>query len=131
MKPYPNIQDLERISGITWRDLTELEPRLGELLWEARQVCVTCRRWSDVDRVFPPIRNTLAELVGFAGKHHGHPILGGPGAYQVAYWKLYDAVAGLLPARATAAEEALEKPREETVAETCLGESAALATARS
>ena len=119
MKPYPNFRDLERLSGITWRDLAELEPKLGELLWGARQACVTCRRWSDVDRAFAPIRNTLAELVGFAGKNRRHPVLGGPEAYEVAYWKLYDAVAGLLPGRAGGAAEAPEKQRGETVAETC------------
>src|SRR5215831_18775741 len=94
---YPNFRDLERFYGVTWHDLVEMESRLAELLWTARQARVTCRRWSDVDRVFAPIRNSLAELLGFAGENHGHPILGGPGAYSIAYWKLYDTVAGLLP----------------------------------
>jgi hypothetical protein len=125
MKPYPSFRDLERRSGITWRDLAELEPKLADLLWGARQAGVTCRRWSDVDRVFAPIRNTLAELVGFAGKNHGHPVLGGPGAYQIAYWKLYDAVAGLLPGRATSAERVPDTQHRETVAETCPTESTA------
>jgi hypothetical protein len=99
MKSYPNFRDLERLSGITWRDLAELEPRLAELLWGARQAAVTCRRWADVDRAFSPIRNALGGLVGSAGEHQGHPVLGGAGAYEVAYWKLYDTVAGLLAGR--------------------------------
>jgi hypothetical protein len=93
MKPYPNFRDLERHTGTTWSDMTALEPRLAELLWSARQACSTCRRWSDVDELFRPIGKTLTELVGFAGRNHRHPILGGAGAYQVAYWRLYDAVA--------------------------------------
>ena len=97
MKPYPNFRDTERLCGITWADLSALEPRLEELLWAARAASATCRHGWDVDRVFAPIRNILTELVGFAGRHHRHPVLGNAGAYQVAYWKLYDAVAGLLP----------------------------------
>jgi hypothetical protein len=112
-KPYPNLRVLERLSGITWGDLTALEPRLGELLWAARQACVTCHRWSQVDQIFSPIRNTLAELVGFAGKNHGHPVLGSPRAYEIAYWKLYDAVAGLLPNRGVSSTESLERQRAE------------------
>jgi hypothetical protein len=91
--------------GITWGELTALEPRLEELLWAARAASATCRRWSDVDRVFVPIQNTLTELVGFAGRHHRHPVLGSAGAYLVAYWKLYDAVAALLLVRAGCADE--------------------------
>ena len=97
MKPCANFRDLERTYAITWRDLAELEPRLAELLWGARQACVTCRRWSDVDQAFAPIRDTLAGLIGFSSTRRGHPILGSVGAYEVAYWRLYDAVAGLLP----------------------------------
>jgi hypothetical protein len=100
MKPCPNLGDVECHTGVTWHELVELESRLAKLLWEARQAGVTCRRWSDVSRVFVPIRNNLAELVGFARKGRWHPVLVSVGAYQVAYWKLYDAVAGLLPGRA-------------------------------
>jgi hypothetical protein len=125
MKPYPNFRDLERVSDITWDDLTALEFRLAELLWAARAASTTCRRWSDVDWAFAPIRNTLTELVGFAGRHHRHRVLGSTGAYQVAYWKLYDAVAGLLPV--ATAEASLETQRREIVAETCPAESAATA----
>jgi hypothetical protein len=100
MKPFPNLRNVECHAGITWYDLVEQESRLAKLLWEARQAGVTCRRWSDVSRVFVPIRNTLAELVGFARKGRWHPVLVSVGAYQVAYWTLYAAVAGLLPVRA-------------------------------
>ena len=71
MKPYPNIRDMERPAGITWGDLTALEPRLEELLWAARRASVGCRRWSEVDPVFVPIRAALTELIGFAGGHQG------------------------------------------------------------
>jgi hypothetical protein len=126
MKPYPNFRDVERLWDITWADLTALEPRLEELLWAARAASATCRRWSDVDRVFAPIRNILTELVGFAGRHHRHSVLGDARAYQIAYWKLFAAVAGLLPVRA-GVEEPLETQRGEIVAETCPAESAATA----
>ncbi|HKB36374.1 MAG TPA: hypothetical protein VKD72_07970 [Gemmataceae bacterium] len=115
MKTSPSFRDLEFIHGVTWQELTELEPRLGELLCVARDACLTCRCWSDVGRAFAPIQNTLAELVGFASKNHRHPVLCRRGAYQVAFWKLYEAVAGLLLGRAAGAEEAPEK-QEETVA---------------
>jgi hypothetical protein len=130
MKPYPNIRDLERFAGITWQDLVELEPGLAELLWGARQACVVCRCWSDVDRAFAPIRDKLTGLVGFTGKHHAHPVLGSARAYAVACWKLYDAVAGLLPSRAAGAPDAPKKQHGKTVVVTCPGESAAPATAR-
>jgi hypothetical protein len=109
-------RDLERIHGISWRDLAELEPKLEDLLWEARQAGVRCRRWPDVDRVFEPLRNALVKLVGFAGENHRHPVLGSARAYQVVYWKLYDAVAGLLPGRANSANKPIK--RQERVAET-------------
>jgi hypothetical protein len=130
MEPYPNFRDLERLSGITWGELTALEPRLDELLWRARRACAQCRLPSDVRRVFAPVRDHLVELVGFAGKNRRHPVLGSPGAYAVAYWRLYDAVVGLLPGRAGGTEEALEKRRGETSAETCPTASAATALAR-
>jgi hypothetical protein len=49
-----------------------------------------------VDRVFSPLRNDLAELVGFPSKHARHPVLGSVGAYDVAYWKLFDSVTATL-----------------------------------
>jgi len=112
MRAYPNFRDLERSEGVCWNELTALEPRLGELLWDARRACISCRRWSEVEQAFAPFRNSLAELVGFAAKNHKHPILGSPGAYQIAYWKLFDAVAGLFACRErAAANEHLEKQR--------------------
>jgi hypothetical protein len=113
MKTYPNYRTLERLSSVSWHDLIGMEPVLADLLWQARQACVRCRRMSDVDRVFAPIRNALADLVGVTGKHRAHPVLGGPGAYEVAYWRLYDAVAGLLPGRAGDTAEA--RPAESAV----------------
>jgi hypothetical protein len=97
MKPFLNLRDLERRHGITWHELVDGEPRLAELLWEARRAGAACRRWSDVDRAFAPIRESLTRLVGSAGTPHGHRLLGGPAAYHIAYWKLYDAVAALMP----------------------------------
>ena len=116
MRPYPNYRDAERLWGITWQELAEIEPRLAELLWQGRQAAPACRAWSDVGRAFSPIREALVELVGFAGRNHRHPILGGAAAYQVAYWKLYDAVAGLLPGQ-VGAEAPPTTKRRETMAE--------------
>jgi hypothetical protein len=127
MKPYPNFRDAESRAGMTWNDLTALEPRLAELLWAARQGCVACGRWLDVDRVFAPIRARLTELVGFAGEHHRHPVLGSSWAYQIAYWKLYDAVAGSLPSRAGCAKETLTIQPSESSAEITFAEPAAWA----
>ena len=130
MKPYPNLQDVERRSGVTWHELVELDSRLAELLWEARRSCGNCRRWSDVEQAFAPMRNGLAELVGFARNDRRHPVLRSAEAYQVAYWKLYDAVAGLLPTRADCADESLEEQTGEIVVETCSAESTATLPAR-
>jgi hypothetical protein len=111
MSTYPDFRDLENLHAITWHDLVELEPRLAELLWQARQAGVNCRRWADVDRDFSPIRGPLADLVGFSRKLHWHPVLGSPGAYNVAYWKLYAAVAALLPRRASAEQTPVASSR--------------------
>jgi hypothetical protein len=122
MRPYPKVQDLEHHSGITWHQLVELESRLAKLLWEARQASVTCRCWADAERAFLPIRTALAELVGFPGKNRRHPVLGRPEAYHVAYWKLFYAVAGLMPGRAGGMEKAAERQRIEPTAEACSAE---------
>ena len=108
-RPYPNVDAVQRTFKITWYQLVELEPRLETLLGQARRAGASCRTFSDVDRAFGPVRNDLAELIGFAGEHHQHPVLGGVGALEVAYWKLYDAVAGSLAGRAAAAPAAPEK----------------------
>ena len=113
MRPYPNFRDLERIYGITWHDLVDLEPKLARLLWESRQASVICRRWSDLERVFAPIRNSLADLVGYGRRRRWHAVLAGREAYEVAYWKLHGAVAALLPhsaGMADATEEVRARP---------------------
>jgi hypothetical protein len=104
MEPYRNFRHLEKLSGVTWRDLIALEPALEELLETARETSAICRRPADVDRFFVPIGNELAGLVGLTGKNHRHPVLGSTKAYEIAYWKLYDAVVGSLPARSGGAE---------------------------
>jgi hypothetical protein len=129
MKPYPNFRDLEQIHAITWFELAELEPRLQELLWQARKVGGACRQWSEVDRAFAPIRNSLTELVGFGRRNPQHSILCGTEAYQVAYWKLYDAVAGLLRRCPGVAEEAPKLRRREQIVETWPVRSAAMVAA--
>ena len=93
---YPNVNDVQRTFGVSWGELVELEPQLETLLGRVRLAGARCRNSADVDRVFGPLRDELAALIGFAGKHHRHPVLGSAGAYEVAYWKLYDAVARLL-----------------------------------
>jgi hypothetical protein len=127
-----NYRDLERCHGVTWHDLVNLEPRLAELLWQARQAGIPCRRWSDVHRAFAPIRDRLTVLVGFAAKKHWHPVLGRTGAYEVAYWKLHGAVAALLPAGSAGTAEAAEAPakqRADKVAEAWPATKAATMTA--
>ena len=103
---YPNVNDVQRTFGVSWDQLVELEPLLETLLERVRLAGPGSRPCTDVDRVFGPLRNELAALIGFAGKHHRHPVLGSVGAYEVAYWKLYDAVAGSLPGGAGGAEAA-------------------------
>ena len=96
MTHYPKVADLERMHGVTWHELAEREPQLGDLLWAARQAAPACHSWYDVRERFSPFRRSLTWLVGFEGKHRDDPLLGSIGAYEVAYWKLYDAVAGLM-----------------------------------
>jgi hypothetical protein len=109
--PYPNVSDVQRTFGVTWGELVEREPPLAVLLGRARLAGAGCQTLADVDRVFGPLRNELAALIGFAGKHHSHPVLGSAGAYEVAYWNLYHAVVGPLCGRAGGREEALDKER--------------------
>jgi hypothetical protein len=97
VKYIPNVQDLERAHGVTWVELAGREPRLNELLWQARAAGSRCRHWNDVERLFAPLRDALTELLGFRGRHREHPLLGSSGAYEVAYWRLHEAVYGLLP----------------------------------
>src|SRR5262249_43196645 len=119
MKYYPNIKELERIHGVSWHDLVQREPALEDLLWVARRLSISCRRWSDLDRVFAPVLDELIGLFGLHGKLHRDPILGRTVAYEIAYGKLYDAVAGLLPGRADVAEKSPEDQREGTTPEPC------------
>jgi hypothetical protein len=108
MHPYPDICYLERAHGVTWHELVELEPKLAQLLWESRRACLNCRRSSDVDRIFIPIRNSLAELLGFSRRHHWHPVLASLGAYEVAYWKLYTTLAVSVHGRANGAADSVQ-----------------------
>jgi anti-anti-sigma factor len=94
---FPKVHELEQRHGLTWGELAGMEPRLAELLWQARAAGARCRGWEDVPQTFAPFRNAVAALVGFQGRHRGHPVLGSVGAYEVAYWRLHEAVAGLLP----------------------------------
>ena len=119
MNLFPTAHELERSHGVTWGELAELEPRLHELLWKARAAGAGCRCREDIHRVFAPLRDALTELVGFMGRHRDHPVLGSVGAYEVAYWRLHDAVAGLLPRPADvlpAEEIIVEAYAEETCA---------------
>ena len=97
MNRIPKVGELERAHGVTWGELAGLEPRLNELLWQARAAGAGCRCREDARRVFAPFRDGVAELTGFLGRHRDHPVLGTVGAYEVAYWRLYHAVSGLLP----------------------------------
>jgi hypothetical protein len=101
---YPEVNAVQRAFRITWDKLVELEPQLETLLRRAQTAGAGCRTFTDVDRVFGPVRNELADLIGFSGKHHNHPVLGSVAALEVAYWKLYDAVAGQVAGRDTGAE---------------------------
>jgi hypothetical protein len=101
---YPDVDAVQRTFGVTWGQLVDLEPRLETLLERARTAGARCRTFADVARVFGPVRNELAELVGFAGEHRSHAVLGSVGALEVAYWKLYDVVAGLVAGRAAPQE---------------------------
>jgi hypothetical protein len=105
MSTFPNLSELEHKHGVRWCQLAELEPRVHQLLWRAREAGAACRRWSDLAQLFSPLRNDLSGLIGFSGRHSQHPVLGSQGAYEVAYWKLYEAVAGLLPRVAEAVAE--------------------------
>jgi hypothetical protein len=99
MECYPDVQDLENLVGISWRDLAELEPQLETLLWWARSRGATCRTLADVKQAFRSVQNELAGLFDFVRGQRRHPLWGRPEAYAVAYWKLYDVVSA--PVRST------------------------------
>lgn len=94
MRDVRNVKDMERIHGVRWVDLVEQEPELNHLLKIARMVGDCCQNWRDVERGWTQFKNDVAGLVGYFGKHRGHPILGTVAAYDVTYWKLHNAVAG-------------------------------------
>jgi hypothetical protein len=98
MNTIPKVHEIEQDRGVTWVELAALEPRLNELLWQARAAGATCRAHQEVPRVLAPFCNAMSDLIGFLGKHRDHPVLGSAGAYVVAYWKLHEAVSELLPA---------------------------------
>jgi hypothetical protein len=97
--------EVERAFGMTWGQLAVLEPRLNELLWKARQAGSRCRCGEEASFAFGPLRNAMADLVGFRSDHRDHPVLGSVGAYEVAYWRLYDAVVCLVPKPSVAAPQ--------------------------
>jgi hypothetical protein len=107
----PQIHDLERTHGVTWGELVGQEPRLNELLWQARAAGAGCRCREHVERAFAPFRSAAAELVGFMSNNSRHPVLGSVGAYEVIYWRLYNAVSGLVH-RPTDVREAQNAPAE-------------------
>jgi hypothetical protein len=76
--------------------LADLGPGVQQLLWRVLEEGAGCRSRSDVDRVFGPLRNDLAGLLGLSGRPSQQPVPGSLGAYEVAYRKLHEAVAGLL-----------------------------------
>jgi hypothetical protein len=99
MEHWLPLAELERLHGVTWGELAELEPRLYQLLWRAGEAGAACRCRSDVDSAFTPLSNEIAGLVGFPGEDCGHTILGSFRAYEVAARMVYDAVASLVRAR--------------------------------
>jgi hypothetical protein len=94
MRDVRNVKDMERIHGVRWDELVAAEPELERLLKVARMVGDCCRNWRDVERGWGQFKNDIAGLVGYFGKHRGHPLLGTVAAYDVTYWKLHNAVAG-------------------------------------
>jgi hypothetical protein len=110
MNHIPKVQELERVHGVTWAELAQIEPGLNALLWQARAAGSRCRRWEDVKPVLAPFRDALVELVGFRANKGKQPILGSVGAYEVAYWRLHGAVAELLPPPSAEFQEARQAP---------------------
>jgi hypothetical protein len=98
-----SVRELEGVNGVTWDELTKREPELKTLLGRARQAGAACRGWEDVDRVFGPLRYLLSDLVGFLSKNRRCAVLGSTRAFEVAYWKLYDAVTRQIPPQGAAA----------------------------
>ncbi|MFM8272664.1 MAG: hypothetical protein ACKODX_10065 [Gemmata sp.] len=93
MKDYKSVRVYEKMYGVTWKELAAAEPQLNHLLEQAADAGDGCRNLCEVDRRFNPFKNIIHQLVGFCGKHRGHPLLGTREAYDVVYWKLRNAVA--------------------------------------
>src|SRR5262249_55662297 len=119
----PSVNDVQHTNRVSWAQLVELEPQVQELLWRARLAGANCHTFLDVQSVFGPLKNELTALVGFAGQHHRHPLLGRVGAYEVACSKLYDAVAGLVAGRAAGGAAVPEGLCGRTAPGPCAGES--------
>src|SRR5262245_20110307 len=94
MNDYESYKEYEKQYGLTWRELTAAEPELSRLLKQAEQAGNGCRPIDQINRRFTPFRSRIASLVGFCGKHAGHPLLGTQAAFDVTYWRLRNAVAG-------------------------------------
>src|SRR5271166_5115910 len=93
MRDYESYKVYEKLYGVTWRQLASAEPELNTLLEQARDAG-GCRTLEQVNRQFNQFKNPIHKLVGFCGKHNGHPLLGTQAAYDVTYWRLRNAVAG-------------------------------------
>lgn len=93
MIDYESYKSYEKAFGVTWRQLVAAEPELNTLLDQARDAG-GCRTVEQVNRKFNSFKTPIHKLVGFFGKHKGHPLLGTQAAYDVVTWRLRNAVAG-------------------------------------
>jgi hypothetical protein len=93
MIDYECYKTYEKAFGVTWRQLAAAEPELNAMLEQAREAG-GCRNVEQVNRKFSPFKSAIHKLVGFFGKHKGHPLLGTQAAYEVVTWRLRNAVAG-------------------------------------
>ncbi|TWT56511.1 hypothetical protein [Allorhodopirellula solitaria] len=77
----------------TWRDLVELEPRLGVLAKRVEQAGCGCRRRRTLDwwRKWESIKRSAAKLVGW---HVRDELLGTSIAYEIAIAELFGRFAG-------------------------------------
>jgi|GEM_PF-6805732 len=91
------------MSRLTWQKLTQLEPRLLEVLKQAQAVkddksersfCAN-RVWFGYDEPGPGprgLKSKVSSLVGWCSVNAGHPVLGSSEAYDLAYRTVYDAL---------------------------------------
>jgi hypothetical protein len=94
MRDYESYKEYEKLYGVKWRQLAAAEPALNKLLEQARDAGNGCRTLDQINRRFTPFTSPIQRLVGFFGKHKGHPILGTQAAYDIVYWRVRNAVAG-------------------------------------